>query len=261
MSWLSKKWNKKAISKGFEKGMDKAGKKLTKAFTRPSAWRSWQPFKDRGLGLGKAVTGLAQAFTNPDSDLGRKLEYMATEEGPEGASSLEGAFNWFSKSGQETRRAIEDIDYSASQDWEDWQKEFGTDALSDSQILDLFARGDRDEIKGYLKHVGAEDIGDNFLNWLQQNMFDVMGQYKANLTELFKGIDKTKGDFSSKYLASRRGGGEGFGQGIDEDSVDDLMHDLYASYGDARQRGRTGVVDEILRLVERNPDDIPGGTT
>ena len=53
--------------------LKKAKKRLKKAFTRPSQWREWKPFKQRGLGLGKLAAGAAQAITNTSDPMYDKL--------------------------------------------------------------------------------------------------------------------------------------------------------------------------------------------
>ena len=41
-------------------------KRLVKAMTRPSQWREWKPFEQRGFGLGKLAAGAGQALTHTD---------------------------------------------------------------------------------------------------------------------------------------------------------------------------------------------------
>ena len=48
-------------------------KRVKQAMTRPSQWREWKPFEQRGLGLGKVLAGGAQALTNTDDPMYGKL--------------------------------------------------------------------------------------------------------------------------------------------------------------------------------------------
>ncbi len=48
-------------------------KRIKQAMTRPSQWREWKPFEQRGLGLGKVLAGGAQALTNTDDPMYGKL--------------------------------------------------------------------------------------------------------------------------------------------------------------------------------------------
>ena len=51
-------------------------KRLKQMVKKPSAWRKWKPFRQRGLGLGKFVTGALQAITPTSSSMYDKLKYM-----------------------------------------------------------------------------------------------------------------------------------------------------------------------------------------
>ena len=193
-----------------------------KMVTRPKAWKAWKPFKDRGLGLGKILGGIHQAFNISGEDI-----------------SMRGG----------RLQSLGDLYVGATEpglvrDEERWDAIESIDDPSNEQLLELFT-GTGEDISRALKSLGIEDINQDLAGMIFKNKNQF---FKLLKDKLKKGVLNIEGSYKdiTENLLNKRRSATSFG------SSDDLYESfakLDAQYGGTKRQATADVLNEIMSTI------------
>ena len=243
-------WNEKVKPIGKMRGAD-AIDDMRKAWGKRhhlnKNLRSWKPFRDKGLGLGKLAYGLLQtgadalpgASTHPG--FSEKLQYAGRSQ------SLSGA----------TRKVIEGEgwqDKFAHQNWlkggalKAFKEQYGDSPidLSNTEIMQIIDSGDRELIKAFFHVMGKDMEGnDSFLDAFMERGLNLRRRLNKK-TDLNKTqVDTQWAGFGSELEKLKRGN-LGFGSS-DTDMLSDFSSDMYNLNQEKGQQSKDEVIEAFLR--------------
>ena len=211
----------------------KLRKRVKQAFTRPSAWRKWKPGRQRGLGLGKFVTGALQAITPTSSSMYDKLKYMEEADTLLSLSGNKGSLNRF---------AVDD--WQPLHEFEQWSKGYKGKKFSEysnKEMANILSGNNRDAIRGLLLAKGIEDYNWEMTNLIQEKFPDLLKKHQKGVSSTGKEIQSKYGEFPSMATPT------GYGTGRDGTRAKYL--DIHGMYGDASKQILDQIVNEALANI------------
>ena len=202
-------------------------KRVKQAFTRPKAWREWKPGVQKGLGLGKFVTGLLQSITNVDDPMYDKLNYMG-----KGDSLRDAA----------TRFATDD--YKPLDEWEDWLSGYTgktkMSQFSNKEIARILSTGNKNEIRGLLYAKGIKDYNWELTNIVKDTFPDLLKKHAGDVEEQTAGV----GQAWERYAKSKNRNRYGTRFGVGEDKT---VLDIYTGLEDKYGNIHSEILDQIVQ--------------
>jgi len=244
MGWLDKvkKWKPgRAIEKRVEKAF-KPSKWHQKFVTRPSAWRSWKPFRDKGGGLGKLLTGAMQVVTPTDDPMYEMLEHMGR-----GQSLTDMGKRW-SKEHMETVGEWEQFQESGAH--QDFLSTVGANPedLTNRELFQILGSGDQNAIRSMLSVLGYGDVGGQLSQYVGNQLWDIQSKYKELYAEKMKPVEGAWSKFGGEFENLKRTDNM-WGDPIDDKAVGDFAESLDLKYGNIDKEVLSTVINEALNAI------------
>ena len=226
-------------------------KNIKKRLTPNKILRSWKPFKDRGLGLGKLIAGSIKTGTDAlpgfikPKGWDQKLEYIGRKDSITGSGkrAIEGE-GW-----QDTDEFER---YEGSDYLKEFQEQYGSSAgmFSNKEIMDILSSGDKEKIRAFYQTMGTDtkDFGSYLDALLESGVTDLRGNLSKNLLNQTEKADAMWSDFATN-LASAKRGSTGFG-GIDLDSISDLSANISNQMDAERKAEADRLVNQFLQTED-----------
>ena len=214
MSWLSKNLG---IAKKWKPGRYLESR-AKRAFTVPQAWKQWNPFEDRGLGLGKLVGGLWNADTR-----GGRLQSLGdfADTNP----FLGGDINLVNKE----RR---------------WDALDSIENPSNEQLLELFT-GTFSDISTSLKSLGIDDVNMDLTKIIHDNKNQFIKLLNDKLKKGAFNIESSYKNITDKMESERRMP-TSYGQ---EEDLYDSFAKIDTQFGGTQRQATADVLNEILASI------------
>tara|TARA_R100000234_G_scaffold164_1_gene114 strand:+ start:10140 stop:10757 length:618 start_codon:yes stop_codon:yes gene_type:complete len=200
-----------------------------KMVTPPKAWRAWKPFRQRGLGLGKALTGALQVITPTSSSMYDKLDYMSR------GDSLGSAAGRFATT-----------DYKPFHEYETWLEKYkGKRKMSDfsnRDIMKILTSGSRDDIRGFLHAKGIDDYNWELTNLIQDKFPDLIKKEQKMLGQTEREIDSVWNQFGSPQMNPT-------GFGTNKNKTRDQYLNIQDRYGDSAAKIVNDIINEAMANI------------
>ncbi len=219
-------------------------RRLKEMVTPPSAWRNWDPMKDRGLGLGKLMTGALQVITHHDDPMYKMLEHM----GRGGGSLRESFGHRWNKEHLDTVGEWEG--FLSSEPHADFLAEYGDnpEELTNRELFNIMNAGDEDAMRSMLAVLGYSDPAGELSSYVGKNLWDLQAKYNKLYAEGMKPVEGAWNKFATQAENIKRANTM-WGNPIDDDEVAEFAGDLNLKYGNVNKEVLSTVINEALNAI------------